>query len=602
MTNAIWIRDLGAFSVQVAALVFAGAAVAFLCRLRQPRAMLLFWRLLLFVCLALPFCQPWHASGAPPNPHVTVPMASAMPVAATATVPTPSSRSSGEVLILLLIAGAAVRAAWLAMGALAIRRLRRGAAPLAPMPPGICEAQLRVGARGDILVSDRATGPMTFGLFRPVVLLPADVGEMAPHIQEAIAYHELIHVRRRDWINELFEEGVRTILWFHPAVWWLIGRIRLSREQVVDEAVIRFTQSRERYVDALLVVALRKSPMTLAPAPTFLRRSLLKARVLHIMQESTMTTYRLIASLTTSAIVVGLAAVFAVRSFPLQAQSRAAADTGAPVQVAKGGEHLLHGSLPEYPARAIEQRVEGDVLLDLAIDDRGEVADARVSSGPDELRRASLESVLQWHYAPTAVSNRSTQVTLRFHLPPPGAESGVKWALDGTSAKFVTPDGRTFQLRNNGELATEPEGTELSSERIEHMMAEMRGAIASPETSAAEKEVLTNKYADVEKMLILRRLQDVEVAGKDTGIAVRSPRFKLEPEAEGPLRLAQIRTERVADEWAAEILARTGLKIGDTVSEEQIKQVRAAAASVDEHVRVEFGRDERGVVLTFIAR
>ncbi len=84
MTNAIWIRDLGAFSVQVAALVFAGAAVAFLCRLRQPRAMLLFWRLLLFVCLALPFCQPWHASGAPPNPHVTVPMASAMPVAAAA--------------------------------------------------------------------------------------------------------------------------------------------------------------------------------------------------------------------------------------------------------------------------------------------------------------------------------------------------------------------------------------------------------------------------------------------------------------------------------------------------------------------------------------
>ena len=134
------------------------------------------------------------------------------------------------------------------------------------------------------------------------------------------------------------------------------------------------------------------------------------------------------------------------------------------------------------------------------------------------------------------------------------------------------------------------------------MMAEMRGAIASPETSAAEKEELTNKYADVEKMLILRRLQDVEVAEKDTGIAVRSPRFKLEPGAEGPLRLAQIRTERVADEWAAEILARTGLKIGDTVSEEQIKQVRAAAASVDEHVRVEFGRDERGVVLTFITR
>ena len=116
MTNAIWIRDLGAFSVQVAALVFAGAAVAFLCRLRQPRAMLLFWRFLFFACLALPFCQPWQTSGAPPDLHVTIPMPSAMPVAAATIVPTPtgSSRSFGEVLIVLLIAGAAIRAAWLA--------------------------------------------------------------------------------------------------------------------------------------------------------------------------------------------------------------------------------------------------------------------------------------------------------------------------------------------------------------------------------------------------------------------------------------------------------------------------------------------------------
>ena len=48
------------------------------------------------------------------------------------------------------------------------------------------------------------------------------------------------------------------MLWFHPAIWWLIGRIRLTREQVVDQAAIRLTDSKERYVESLLAVALRQ--------------------------------------------------------------------------------------------------------------------------------------------------------------------------------------------------------------------------------------------------------------------------------------------------------------------------------------------------------
>ena len=100
--------------------------------------------------------------------------------------------------------------------------------------------------------------------------------------------HELIHVRRRDWLFQLLEEGVRTLLWFHPAIWWLIGRIQLTREQVVDQASVAVIESRERYVEALLAVAIAKSPGIFTPAPAFLRRSLLKKRVAQILQESTM--------------------------------------------------------------------------------------------------------------------------------------------------------------------------------------------------------------------------------------------------------------------------------------------------------------------------
>jgi len=51
-------------------------------------------------------------------------------------------------------------------------------------------------------------------------------------------------VRRGDWIDEVFEEGVRTLFWIHPAVRWLIGRIQLNREQVVDRAVTELTRPR----------------------------------------------------------------------------------------------------------------------------------------------------------------------------------------------------------------------------------------------------------------------------------------------------------------------------------------------------------------------
>jgi hypothetical protein len=55
---------------------------------------------------------------------------------------------------------------------------------------------------------------------RPSILRPASVRELPPEVQEAIASHELFHVHRRDWLFVMAEEMVRSVLWFHPAVWF----------------------------------------------------------------------------------------------------------------------------------------------------------------------------------------------------------------------------------------------------------------------------------------------------------------------------------------------------------------------------------------------
>ena len=246
-------------------LVAAGAVLARVFRMDEPRAMLAYWRTLLFACLLLPFAQPWSVVVPPALTPAAKVVASEEAIEANAELPTPGARRSpvrpiGDLVLIVLAAGIAVRAVWLTIGAYGLRRLRRDASPLDPLPESVGRAQERIGARAAMYVSDRVSGPITFGLLRPVVVFPPGVSEMPPHVQEAIACHELLHVQRRDWPNEILEEIVRTVLWFHPGIWWLIGRIRLTREQVVDQAAIQLIDSRERYVEALLAVAVSQLP------------------------------------------------------------------------------------------------------------------------------------------------------------------------------------------------------------------------------------------------------------------------------------------------------------------------------------------------------
>ena len=421
MTTRMMLSNIASFGLQVTVLVGAGAALARAFRIDDPKAMYAYWRTLLFVCLVLPVCQPW-ISVAPPAPVTSrMPVADSVVPAAGTAIASVAPRSvtwpTGDLVLVVLAAGIAARGLWLAIGAYGLRRLRRTATLVDPMPHGIRQAQERIGARATLYVSDRVSGPITFGLRRAVIVFPPSVSAMPADVQEAIAYHEFIHVHRHDWLHEILEEAVRSVLWFHPAVWWLIGRIRLAREQVVDQSVIRLTDSKERYVEALLAVAVASSSTAFTPASAFLRRHFLKKRVARILQETTMTTRRLMASLTASAAALALAATFAVRSFPLEAQGRMQPGTGDPVQLVMGGENLQHGELPEYPHRAVEHKVEGDVVVEMTLDDRGEVSDARVLSGPEELRKATLEAVLQWHYSPAAIRSTVTQATLRFRVP-----------------------------------------------------------------------------------------------------------------------------------------------------------------------------------------
>ncbi len=92
------------------------------------------------------------------------------------------------------------------------------------------------------------------------------------------------------------------------------------------------------------------------------------------------------------------------------------ANDGPGVSVDMNGARVIHKTSVAYPREAVARHIQGTVVAQVRLDADGNVVDASIVSGPDELRRAVLESVLDWHFSRTAALS-SRQVMVTFALP-----------------------------------------------------------------------------------------------------------------------------------------------------------------------------------------
>ena len=393
-----------AYSLQVGLLVAVAAFLPAVLRLRMPRPRLFFWHLLLTACVLLPLVRPPQPSVATGKIEITTgaftPIAPARPAS-------PIHLTRAQAALLLLAAGMLGRLCWLGIGMWRLSRYRLRSTPLAAANPWSVEADLRI--------SDEISSPVTFGFRHPVVLLPPRFPSLDAAKQEAILCHEILHVRRRDWLFTLAEELLRSVFWFHPAIWWLLGEIQLTREQAVDREVIELTKSSDDYVDALLTMAGAHPRLDLAPAPLFLRKRHLKQRVVSILKEVRMSKKNWITALTAATVILAATCWFVTGAFPLAAEPQLVADAPG-VSVELNGSQLVHRTHVQYPREAMEKHIQGTVVLQVKLNGSGEVTDATVLSGPDELRKAAMQSVLDWHFTRDA-ANGTRQVSFTFELP-----------------------------------------------------------------------------------------------------------------------------------------------------------------------------------------
>src|SRR5580658_6180423 len=189
------------WSEQVFVLTAAAGLAAL--TLTNAKARLRMWQGLLVVLLLLPVIEPWST---PPVDVDSVSVSSgttaAAPVAALS-----RAHWRQEYWLWAIAAGAALRLLWVAAGFVRLRRYRKQARRLAkpPLPFTLDAARW--------YASDSVPGPVTYGWRRPVILLPARVLALPAELCEAIECHELIHVRRGDWLFVLAEALVRSLLW-----------------------------------------------------------------------------------------------------------------------------------------------------------------------------------------------------------------------------------------------------------------------------------------------------------------------------------------------------------------------------------------------------
>jgi TonB family protein len=432
------------WAVQSTVIAMLGLALLRLLKVDEPRVRLRWCQALLPLALLLPWTSAFMAA---PSSDVTrivdnVVLAVA-PASFTGSAAAPWWLSTWDLAVVWL-GGVLLRTGWLALGLHRLRTWRRSAAPVSDA--ALEWARVAVPVEAPCLASADTRQPITWGLRRPVVLVPASLAERPAEQRRAVYVHELLHVARGDMRWVWTEEVLRTVLWPLPSVWMLVPALRLAREQVIDGETVQMTRSPRAYVDVLMWCADGTGPR-LAPTMPFFRRHQLLTRVASLTREVSMSRLRLMLTSCALVIAVVTGGTFVAAIAPLSptAQDAAGVDGPGPLErtatlptLDVPAPRRTYSVEPEWPAAARAENRSSGFRMHLVVGADGSVAEARVvapmtytgtnhpvDAAGAALRRAALEAVRQWHFDPPAVAPMLIVTTVRVgEAPPPPATQG----------------------------------------------------------------------------------------------------------------------------------------------------------------------------------
>jgi beta-lactamase regulating signal transducer with metallopeptidase domain len=200
----------------------------------------------------------------------------------------PTSYDLPRAALLLWSAGAALLLLRLGWGVARVRSIERRATELTDeewvrMTDGLSR-RLGLGRIVRLLRDPDARVPMTWGVLRPVVLLPPEADGWEVERRRVVLAHELAHVRRGDALTQWVAHLALAVHWFNPLVWVAARKLRQEREQACDDAVLEIGTAPAAYAGHLLTIvrSLGEAPAP-AAALAMARRSHFEGRLLAIL-------------------------------------------------------------------------------------------------------------------------------------------------------------------------------------------------------------------------------------------------------------------------------------------------------------------------------
>ncbi len=416
------------YSIQISLLVGTAVLAAFLNRKKSPGTALWFWQGVLGLVLFLPLIEALPA----PSATFLEPVWKFEINAVSSPAHNPGSGFPWALLLIsILFAGAVFNLGKFCLGLVRLRTLPRRAILLDPLPEHLLCMMQRLHGKCHIRISDEVSNPVTFGLLNPVILVPEKFLGLDQSQQECIACHELLHVSRRDWLLNLSEQLVKSLLWFHPAVHFLVREINLAREELVDARVVGITGKRQVYLKALWEMVQPGAGVNAFPVVPFAGRSQLLKRVRLLSKEVEMSKKQTILAATGLLILAFSTIAFGQNVFPIHPNHllsiNAVPTLAVPVAENEGSisisdepvdltntdtrPQLIKKVNPEYPPEAKEARIVGTVICKALIDKEGNVKGITIVESPNELlSQSAVEAVKQWKYAPVLQNGEPVEV------------------------------------------------------------------------------------------------------------------------------------------------------------------------------------------------
>jgi TonB family protein len=257
------------------------------------------------------------------------------------------------------------------------------------------------------------TMPMTWGIFRPVILLPKSADRWSEERKRLVLAHELAHVRRLDYFFQWVAQAACVVYWFNPLFWIAGSRLQRESEHACDDAVISSGFDARTYASHLLEVARAVQSASLWPATVAMARpSTLEKRFAALLKPR-LNRAALSRKTMLAAAILTLSAVLPLAAMRFSTNRATHPDANPQID--------QYITPPLYSDEARERRIEGVVIVQALIDVDGRPTHLEVIRGLGYgLDENALLAVRDWRFVPAMRNGgpveAGTQIEVEFSL------------------------------------------------------------------------------------------------------------------------------------------------------------------------------------------